>query len=267
MFKGKMIAIFMMICMIVVSAGCSQNISSADKSKLGEIKNKGKIVLGTSAGYPPYEFHKEINGEDVIVGFDIEIAKVIAEELGVELEIKDMKFDGLLAALVADKIDFIIAGMAPTEERAKSVDFTKTYYNAQQRILIRVEDQDKIKSIDDLKGLKIGVQKSTVQEEIAKGIEGIQVKSLSKVTDLVLELSNNKIDGIILAKPVATAYQKKNSKFIVPDISLGKDESAAIAINKGNEDLVKEINKILDQLIAEGKIDEFITEATKISEE
>uniref|UniRef100_UPI00101CD915 transporter substrate-binding domain-containing protein n=1 Tax=Anaerophilus nitritogenes TaxID=2498136 RepID=UPI00101CD915 len=177
------------------------------------------------------------------------------------------KFDGLLAALVANKIDFIIAGMVPTEERAKSVDFTKTYYNAQQRILIRAEDEDKIKSIEDLKGLKIGVQKATVQEEIAKGIEGAQVKSLSKITDLVLELSNKKIDGIILVKPVATAHENNNSKFKVPEISLGEDESAAIAINKGNEDLVQEINKILDQLIAEGKIDEFIMEATKLSEE
>ncbi|WP_129595674.1 transporter substrate-binding domain-containing protein, partial [Anaerophilus nitritogenes] len=102
MLKQKVIAIFMMICIIFVFAGCSQEASKSDGGKLGEIQKKGKIVLGTSADYPPYEFRKEINGENVIVGFDIEIAKVIADELGVELEIKDMKFDGLLAALVAN---------------------------------------------------------------------------------------------------------------------------------------------------------------------
>ncbi|WP_129598228.1 transporter substrate-binding domain-containing protein, partial [Anaerophilus nitritogenes] len=101
MFK-KIMTILLIGCMVFSFTGCNQKASSADSSKLEEIKSKGKIVLGTSADYPPYEFHKEINGEDVIVGFDIEIAKAIAEELEVELEIKDMKFDGLLAALVAN---------------------------------------------------------------------------------------------------------------------------------------------------------------------
>jgi ABC-type amino acid transport substrate-binding protein len=80
-----------------------------ESPKIKEIKQAGKIVLGTSADYPPYEFHKEIDGKDTIVGFDIEIAKAIAKDLGVELEIKDMDFDGLLLALNAGKVDFVIA--------------------------------------------------------------------------------------------------------------------------------------------------------------
>lgn len=269
MSSKKKIAIFLIVCMIVVFSGCAKEKSSHEDAmtKLDEIKKQGKIVLGTAADYPPFEFHKEINGQDTIVGFDIAIAKAIAEELGVELEIKDMRFDGLLAALVADKIDFIIAGMNPTPERAKSVDFSKEYYVEEQRVLIKKEDQDQFKTKEDLKGLKIGAQKSSVQEGIAKGIEGADLKLLPKITDLVLELTNNKVKAVVLSRPVAEAYVKSNDDLVSLDLSLGQEEGVAIAVNKGNKGLLEAINQTLDQLIREGKIDQFITEATKLAEQ
>lgn len=259
--KGKgIIAILLILSLLLAFSGCTK------ESKLEQIKKKGKIVLGTAADYPPYEFHKEIDGKDTIVGFDIEIAKAIAEDLGVELEIKDMKFDGLLAALVADKIDFIVAGMVPTEERAESVDFTKQYYQAEQSILIKAEDVDKFKTKEDFKGALVGAQKSTIQEKIANNIDGAEVKLLSKITDLVLELSNDKIDAIVLVNPVASAYAKSNTKLLVPDISFGTEEGVAGAVNKGNEELLEAINQTLDKLISEGKIEQFVSEATELAD-
>lgn len=287
----KILTVLIVLTLIVGLAGCSEEqkaeptnteekstettdkeatneeTTNTEATKLDKIKKAGKIVLGTAADYPPYEFHKEIDGADTIVGFDIEIAKAIANDLGVELEIKDMKFDGLLAALVADKIDFIVAGMVPTEERAQSVDFTKKYYQAEQSVLIRAEDADKFKTKEDFKGAVVGAQKATVQEEIANSIEGAKVKGISKITDLVLELDNKKIDAIVLVNPVATAYAKSNPKLYVPEVSFGSEEGVAAAINKGNEELVNAINETLDKLISEGKIDEFISEATKLAEE
>ena len=267
----KMITLLLGLSLVLALAACGAKASGEGNqkaaTKVDAIKAKGKIVLGTSADYPPYEFHKEINGKDTIVGFDIEIAKVIAEELGVELEIKDMKFDGLLAALVADNIDFIIAGMVPKEERKKSVDFSIPYYQAEQKMLIRADQADKLKTPEDFKGLKIGAQKSTVQEDIAKGIEGAEVKSISKITDLILELKNGKIDGIVLVAPVAAAYEKANADLVVPEISFGKEDGVAVAVNKGNADLLEVINQTLDKLIKEGKIDQFIEEATALSEQ
>ncbi|WP_432665754.1 transporter substrate-binding domain-containing protein [Wukongibacter baidiensis] len=275
----KVLTVLIVLSLILGLAGCSKEVKSettnteaaetakAETTKLDKIKKAGKIVLGTAADYPPYEFHKEIDGKDTIVGFDIEIAKAIADDLGVELEIKDMKFDGLLAALVADKIDFIVAGMVPTEERAQSVDFTNKYYQAEQSVLIRAEDADKFKTKEDFKGVVVGAQKATIQEEIANSIDGAKVKGISKITDLVLELDNNKVDAIILVNPVATAYAKSNPKLYVPEISFGTEEGVAAAINKGNEDLVNAINETLDKLMAEGKIDQFISEATKLAEE
>lgn len=272
----KVISIILVLVMLLTLAACSANASNEAKSageqkaasKLEQIKAKGKIVLGTSADYPPYEFHKEVNGKDQIVGFDIDIAKAIAEELGVQLEIKDMKFDGLLAALVADDIDLIIAGMVPKEDRKESVDFSIPYYQAEQKMLVKATAADKIKSIADLKGLKIGAQKSTVQEDIAKTkIEAAEVKSLSKITDLVLELKNDKIDGIVLVAPVAAAYAKQNQDLIVPDITFGKEDGVAVAVNKGTADLLAVIDKTLDKLMKSGSIDKFIGEATVLSEQ
>jgi arginine/lysine/histidine transporter system substrate-binding protein len=272
----KAVAIILVLVMMFTLAACTAKTGSDAKSaeeqkaagKLEQIKAKGKIVLGTSADYPPYEFHKEINGKDEIVGFDIDIAKAVAEELGVQLEIKDMKFDGLLAALVADDIDFIIAGMVPKEERKQSVDFSIPYYQAEQKMLIKAAAAEKIKSIADLKGLKIGAQKSTVQEDIAKTkMEASEVKSLSKITDLVLELKNDKIDGIVLVAPVAAAYAKQNQDLVVPEITFGKEDGVAVAVNKGNADLLGAIDKTLNKLMKAGSIEKFIGDATVLSEQ
>ncbi|KUO71383.1 MAG: amino acid ABC transporter [Clostridia bacterium BRH_c25] len=272
----KLVSIMLLMVMLFTLAACAAKTSSeaapaegqVAAGKVEAIKAKGKIVLGTAADYPPYEFHKEIGGKDQIVGFDIDIAKAIAKDLGVELEIKDMKFDGLLAALVADDIDFIIAGMVPKEERKKSVDFSIPYYQAEQKMLVKAEIADKIKSVDDLKGMKIGAQKSTVQEDIANTkIEASEVKALSKITDLVLELKNGKIEGLILVAPVAAAYAKQNQDLIVPDITFGKEDGVAVAVNKGNTDLVDSINTTLDKLMKDGAIDKFIGDATILSEQ
>jgi arginine/lysine/histidine transporter system substrate-binding protein len=272
----KVISIMLILALVLSFGACNAKTNAVvtpseeqkAATKIEQIKAKGKLVLGTSADYPPYEFHAAINGKDEIVGFDIEIAKTIAKDLGVELEIKDMKFDGLLAALVVDDIDFIVAGMVPKEERKQSVDFSMQYYQADQNVLVRAEDAGKYTSIESLKGIKIGAQKSTVQEDLAKEkAQASEVKSLSKITDLVLELQNGKIDAVVLVGPVANAYAKQNPKLAVSGISLGSEEGVAVAVNKGTADLLEAINKSLDTMIKAGTIDKFIQEATTLSEQ
>lgn len=278
----KIVSIILTLVMMLSLAACSAQAggeaqpAEATKAaeeqkaagKVEQIKAKGKIVLGTAADYPPYEFHKEINGKDEIVGFDIEIAKAIAKDLGVELEIKDMKFDGLLAALVAEDIDFIVAGMVPTDERKQSVDFSIPYYQGEQKMIVKAENADKVKTVEDLKGKVIGAQKSTIQEEIANTkIEASEVKALSKITDLVLELQNDKVYGVILVAPVAEAYAKQNQALAVPEISFGREDGVAIAVNKNNTDLTDAINVTLDKLLKDGSVDKFIGEATMLSEQ
>lgn len=262
----KIISIIVTIFIAFGLFGCSgsnEEKVSAEASKMDKLKAKGKIVIGTSADYPPYEFHKSINGKDTIVGFDIEIAKEIAKDLGVELEIKDMKFDGLLAALETGNIDFVAAGMTPTEDRKKNVDFSNIYYTAVQCVVIRSEDEGTIKSLEDLKSKKVGVQKGAVQEQLAKEqLTSSEIKPLGKVSDLILSLNTKKVDAVIVELPVAKAYVAKNSSLVLSKIELkSEEEGSAIAVKKGNEDLVKSINVTIDRLINDKAIEKFVAEA------
>jgi ABC-type amino acid transport substrate-binding protein len=282
-----MAAIVLMLVFVMVTAACGQKPTTTEpknegtaqaggqttggekkETKLDQIKKSGKIVVGTSADYPPYEFHKEINKKDEIVGFDIEIARAIAKDLGVQLEIKDMKFDALLASLDSGNVDFVISGMTPTEERKKSVDFTNVYYTAVQTVVVRAEDKDKLKSVDDLKGKKVGVQKGATQEKIAKEqIQGAELKALPKISDLVLELKNKKIDALVVELPVASAYVSKNKDLLVTNIPLNTEDSgSAIGVKKGAPELVEAMNKTLDKLKADKTIDKLVAEANELVE-
>jgi polar amino acid transport system substrate-binding protein len=262
------LAVLLIIVLIIPLSGCAKS-AGAEKqsaSEIEKIKKAGKIVVGTSADYPPYEFHSVVNGKDEIVGFDIDIAKEIAKEIGVPLEIKDMKFDGLLAALETGNVDFVIAGMTPDAERAKQVDFSKIYYKAVQGLVVRANDKNSIKSLEDLKGKTVGVQKGSIQEKIANTqITGATVKGLGKVSDLMLELKNNKVDAIIVELPVASAYVSKNPDLAVSDVQIKSDEvGSSVAIKKNNKELVDSVNKTLDKLLSQNEVDKFFATASDL---
>lgn len=257
------------ICLGLITILGASMMACGKKEEAPKEGTKKKIVLGTSADYPPYEFHKIIDGKDTIVGFDIEIAKEIAKDLGAELEINEMKFDGLLPALTTNKVDMVLAGMSPTPERSKSVDFSNIYYTADQSIIVKADKKDKFKDKTSFKGLKVGVQKGSIQEKLAEEqLQGAEIKKLGKVTELILDLQNNKVDAIVVETPVAKAYTDKNQDLSITDITFDIEEGqgSAVALAKGNEELKEAINKSLDRLIKEGKIDEFVVEANKLVE-
>ena len=129
--------------------GCGQKEDAYDK-----VIKDGKLIVGLSADYAPYEYHAIIDGKDQIVGFDVDIAQEIADSLGVELEIEEMDFDALCEGVKNGTVDMAISGMTPNEKRKKSVDFSDIYYYADQSFLINEEDKDTITTIDDLKGKK-----------------------------------------------------------------------------------------------------------------
>ncbi|HHU36408.1 MAG TPA: transporter substrate-binding domain-containing protein [Treponema sp.] len=248
-------------------------------SRLDSINKKGKIILGTSADYPPYEFHTQINGKDTIVGFDVSIAEEIARDLGVPLEIKDMDFDGLLAALASGNVDFVISGMTPTDERRANVDFSDVYYYAEHGILIRKIDSDMFSSeAESLKSSMIGAQRGAIQVSLAKQhIKGVpedkaeephpQVKELGKLPDLIMELKNGKIDAVVLELPVAKAYLTANSDLVLANYTFAdEDGGAAIAVNKGEKSLLAKLNATIERLTSTGTIERFVTEANEIVE-
>lgn len=239
----------------------------AMSASLKKIKDSGKLVLGTSADYPPFEFHASIDGKDTIVGFDIDVAKEIAKDLGVTLEIKDLKFDGLLAALDQGSVDIVIAGLSPTEDRAKSVDFSIQYYSAEQAVVVRGADKGTLTTLESLKGKTIAAQKGTIQEDAAKAVEGATVLSLGKISDLILALKSNRADAAIIEVPVAESNVKENTDLVISSIVIKNEgEGKVAAIKKGASDLVAEVNKTLERILADGTFEKFVLEATQLSE-
>lgn len=220
-----------------------------------------KLVLGTSADFAPYEFHKVINGKDEIVGFDIAIAKEIAADLGAELVIEDMGFDGLLPALQSGRVDLVVSGMTPTDERKKSIDFSDTYYKSKQVIMVRNVDKDKYPDMKSLENIKIGVQKGSIQETIGQKIPGAKLTSLDKISDIVLQLQTKRVDAAIVEDTVAAGYLDDiiGLAAAVPD---EEQAEAAVGIRKGNTELLASVNKTLDRLKSEDKINQMVTEAS-----
>ena len=256
--------------MAVGLAGCGNSATKKeDTGVLDSIKESGKLVVGLSADYAPYEFHIIENGQDKIVGFDVSLAEEIADELDVELEIKEMDFDALITALPAGKIDLIISGMNPTEKRKKAVDFSEIYYTANHGILVKAEDVDKYTDFSDLDGLKVGAQLGSTQAELASTlIKDANLQLLSNVNNLILELKSGKVDAVVMEVGVAQMAVKNN-----PELAVGKpvyeetDSGNAIAIAKGNEDLVKIVNGVISRITEDGTMNKYIEEATILSSE
>ena len=221
----------------------------------------GKLVLGTSADYAPFEFHTEINGTDTIVGFDISIAQYMAEQLGVELEIVDMSFDNLLISLNKGDFDIVLAAMSSNEERAKAVDFSNEYYLSNNVILVQKQNADKYTTKESLQGVSMAAQKGTVCETRAKELAGeSSVVSLVKVQDMVSELLAGKVKAVLLDKPVASGYVIMQDSLEMVDIGLVAEEGMSVAMKKDSAGLTELVNCMLSQLTEE-QLDSWMGEA------
>ncbi|WP_270998390.1 ABC transporter permease subunit [Listeria seeligeri] len=233
---------------------------------LKKIQEKGVLTVGLSADYPPYEFHQTIDGKDKIVGFDVSIAEKIAKDLDVKLDIKEMNFDSLLGSLKTGKIDMIISGMSPTPERQKEVDFSDPYMFVQQRVVVRKADKEKFTSVNDFNGVKVGAQKQTTQEELAQNeLVGSDVVSLQKVPDLLLNLSSNKVDAVVLEGPVTEAYLSQDKTLAMADIKFENgSKETAIALPKGSTALQEKVNASIKEIQDTGLLKEYQKEANKL---
>lgn len=260
---------------LLALAACGNTSETADNaatdgsSALQEIKDSGKLVVGTCADYPPYEWHLVQDGEDKIIGFDVDIAQTIADELGVELEVIDMDFDGLIPALSTGKVDMIIAGMNPTEERKKSVDFTDIYFTQKDALVIKSEDADDIRSEKDLKKASLATQKATIQETyLLENFPEAEIQSVPKLNTAILYLVTGKVDAVLMVETVARRYVEENEGLEIAafDVASTPNESA-IAVAKDSEDFLDAVNDILDEMEDSGKIEELIRTNIEVMDE
>ncbi|WP_419181908.1 ABC transporter substrate-binding protein/permease [Liquorilactobacillus mali] len=235
--------------MLLVPLG---KVNAASDGYLQKIKDKGTLVVGTSADYPPYEFTVKQSGKTTYVGLDIEIAKKFAKDLGVKLEIKNMNFDSLLVALETHKVDAVISGMNPTPERQKSVDFSNVYYRGKQYMLINKKDAALYKNIHSFKNKTIGAQAGSLQYDLVKKqMKNNQVKGLAKLNDLVIALESGKVNAVAMEEATAKAFAQNNTslKVINPEFNVDSSQTgSAMAFPKGATSLVQAANKTIAQI-------------------
>ncbi|MGE5560240.1 MAG: basic amino acid ABC transporter substrate-binding protein [Chloroflexota bacterium] len=214
-----------------------------------------KLIVGTEAGFQPFEFADENNN---IIGFDIDLAAEIAKDLGVEMEVQDMKFDALIPALQTGKINMIAAGFSIKPDRLEVVDFSEPYADAGQSIVVTMNNVV-ITKADDLAGKRIGVQSGTTGDDtITETYKDATITRYDRFTDAFLDLQNGNLDAVVLDQPVAQAYvSSAGGKLKVVGEPLSS-EKYALAFQKGAKELVESANKTLARMKQDGSFDKLI---------
>jgi len=219
------------------------------------------LVFGTNAEFPPFEF---VTGSGVIGeydGIDMAIAKQIAEKNGMTAAIENMEFDSLLVALQNGQIDAAIAGMTVTDERKEEADFSTPYYTATQVMIVK-EDSD-IASAADMADKRICVIQGYTGEICVKDM-GYPYEAFKKGTDAIMELVNGKCDVVVLDSATSQKYVNDNEGLkIVEDASAFESEEYAIAVKKGNTELLDKINAAISEMLDDGTVAELGAQYTE----
>ncbi|MGG2081432.1 transporter substrate-binding domain-containing protein [Lysinibacillus pakistanensis] len=264
--KRKWLLVMISIMTAIVLAACGAG-DKKDSGKSGDAgadtggsEDGGQFRIGMEAGYPPFNWtqQNDANGAVKIAdnaeyagGYDVQMAKKIAEGLGKELVIVKMEWDGLVPALQSNKIDAIIAGMSPTEERKQTIDFTENYYTSDFVMVIKKGSKyEKAKSIQDFSGAKITSQLNTSNYNVIDQIKDVQKQTaMDNFPAMRVALEAGKIDGYVAERPEGISAAAANDKFAYVAFEEGfetdpSNTSIAVGLRKGEENLDK-INEIL----------------------
>ena len=255
--KRSYILLTVILLLTLVLAACG----GEQANKLEEIKDQGKMIVGTSADYPPYESKDEAGN---FVGFDMDLIREIGKRMGVEVEIQDMAFDTLIAAVQEGKVDAVIAAMQGTPARDEKVDFSNPYHWQTDAFLVAGDSPIVMNSPKDAAGHSIGVQTGTVQENwvlenlVPLGTTEDQIFRYERVDQGALDVKNGRIDILFInADPAADLAAKEGLKLaLVTSDTVAAGQ--AIAIKEGEKELKAELDRILAEMDSAGIIKQLL---------
>ncbi len=259
----KFIALVLAIALIASLA-----VTASAETVLEKIKTSGKLVVGTEATYAPYEF---LDDKANFIGCDMWLAKQIADALGVELQVVDMSFDGIIPAVKAGQVDIGIAAFTKTDERAKEIDFSNLYETSAQLLIVKAGNKDKYATKEALKGLKVGAQLGTIQSQlIMSALPECELFELETYPNLALETVNGNIAGFVVDAAVGESMVATSNgglevsafAFTAEEASFGK----ACVVAKGNEDFLAVVNDVIDKALADGSYQKAYDEAVAIND-
>ena len=243
----KFIALALVLVLCLSLAACG-----AKGATLAQVKKAGKITVATSPDFPPFESLE--NNE--VVGIEVEIMKLIAKDLGVEIEFVQMDFDSVLTGIQSAKYDCGMSGITRNPDREKNMLFTDPYYNAAQVIVVKADSAIKAKA--DLKDKTVSVQTGTTAEAGCQD-EKIATKGFTANADAKAALTTGKVDAWVVDNLTALQMVEEGDGLVVLEEKM-TEEPYAFAFAKGSEDLVAEINKSLEKLINDGTVEKIFTD-------
>ena len=266
----KIFAMVLALAMILSCAACGGS-SKAKGDLLEEIKAQGYIELCTEPYFAPFEFvDPSKTGDEQYVGVDIEIAKYIAEKIGVELRIVPLDFTAVLAGIADGKYDMAISAIAYSPSRAEAMRLSNVYKpnSGGYGFLTRTEDVDKYSSVEDLKDAVVITQSGSVQESLYnQNVKACkEFKLVANMTDGYLAVAEGKADVCICSTESAQLYAEANGGLAIPDFRFEVDPNmngTVVAMPlKGSESLLEVVNEAIAELNAQGKIDQWNEEYT-----
>ncbi len=254
--KGPAI-IAMVVCLVgglVIGLVIGMAFFAAPASLVDQIKARGYIIVGTSADYPPFEDFDTTTQE--YVGFDIDISKLIAAELGVTLQVQDMDFDSLIGACAAGTIDMIAAAMTNTEERRQQLAPSTTYITVSQVVIVKGDSTLAIEELSDLVGYKVGCQTGTVMQDELEAA-GVTPTTFPRADVLIQDLVLGNIDAAYVDGPIYTTWAKTEDLKVIYSTA---SENLALWCRIDTPDLMYYINKVIYDGYDDGTIDDLIVE-------
>lgn len=232
--------------------------STAMASRLDDIKEKGVLVVATSPDWPPYEYVAE---DGSYAGSDIDLAKYVAEQLGVELQLDPMEFDAVLAALANGKCDVAVAGLTYKEERLEVMDFSDVYYDdGDQVLLILKENAETLNSLAAFAGKTVAAQNGTMQFDlVAEQLPDTTEEPIANIPTAVLMLKEGKVDGVAVSSVVAKSYVEMMPELAICDeIFDHPEEGVLMGVVKNEPELLDAINEIIAGINEQGLYEQWV---------
>ncbi|MCI8382308.1 MAG: transporter substrate-binding domain-containing protein [Lachnospiraceae bacterium] len=261
--KKKVLAVLTAAAMMIGLTACGGSGNS------GLTVTEGVLTVATSPDFAPYEFYAiGADGTPELAGFDMALAQYIADDMGLELEVVTMDFDGVLSEVQTKSVDIGMAGLSPDPAREDAMDFSDIYYYGGQSLVTVKANADTLNSFEACNNpdISVGAQTGSIQMDLANtNSPDADIVALPKVTDIISELLSGKLDAAYIETAVAESYQKN-----YPDLEIVLDvpydvEGSSIGVSKGNAELLEAVNKAIAKAIEDGSMDKFVAEANELA--
>lgn len=238
---------------LIVAVGLMMALTGCGGGEVAPKPDDKKVLkVGLSPDFAPFEY---LDDQGTIVGFDVELARALGKEMGMEVQIENMGFDGLIPALQSGNIDIVMSGMAITEERKQSILFSEPYYHS-GLVMVVTEESTDVQGVENLKGKKVGAQIGSTGALYAHKIDGATAKDFNQTSDMFIELKNGGIDAVVSDLPVVQYFLKseegKGYKIVGELLEI---ENTGIGIDPNQKELAEKINLALKKIKESGEYD------------